>query len=1435
MQTPGWENISFLYRLPSSRTNKDGSYHYPIPKTDRVYVEHLHTSLKACGIDYVRKYAPTEPNAISCYKAKIRYSRDPYPLSTFYLHSDDDERNLVEVSWALAAEMMEKHYGYLTSDVDILSWDDVAKEVAKNKATGACWRDIFRTKRDFLAWPKCKEFLEDYWDALSYDDYPSSFWLDKQKLEVRLLEKCADNNLRGFNCSSVEFVLASNRFCLHWNQKFYEAGAAFQCFSSVGFSRYFRGWHNLVQAHLDYNPCGTFSIDLKKCDASLFNALLWQNFQLRLRAFRKPLSREDYLRLYHLFLDRTNRMTVAELGDIILTYLGVGSGDPNTIIEDTLGFSYMWFYAYIILSFRRGDTPSYAHFKRNIHLSLNGDDCLFTTRPGLEWFNPLSIQSVLTPAGIVLEFETFEPRPANECTYLGCISHMVGGFYLPCPKMERVLGCLIEGSKSDNVLWTMLRLYAVRIDTWGNPEIRKLIMEMIKWYWSNYRSLLVGQVKVPNRAMFITWDQIHSVYKTDDQLLRLYTGMEGELLLTERLPDGGYARNSTTHYIFEGKMNTLVKHLPLEPLQSATPIATWVDSDSFMEQAGTEFVNMSTAATRLVDGLKPDSGLQSSIDHDFQHGSRIGEASNPGPPKTVRESFHDRKWYDPVHIAGHLMGATEDTGDSAFKKYIADPAVGILEKATRPVLKHLRGSGVPMSDRQRFLRDSGLKETWDQAESDLDRVDPIRVEEAENTLQRIQQEFDATKGYPGEGPPKSKKGQSRKGKKSKKKSKKQSIKFAKAVSSIKKTAKKQAKAVVNKLIPNYGVKPRSMKLGAKSNGSKSTEKAFLTEIKLTKSGSTYSLTQYSSLMPQYPVIPISPYIVGSAPFTSGFKTDTQQEADWHEQYRVDRWTLDFETPLGTFMTGQFACWFDPDPSDDNTYDNGDESIMQLIDRHKGRLFFFNQQRSTYHVNASKKWFWCRRSTGSDERLVSPGNIYVTLIDDPAAVYSAAYRALNGTTVSDGTVSLGKLFLSTTFSFKTKILSETQLTGAWYQATQVTGATIDMFQFSVMAPDVGVKPNQIKMSSSNAVFPSTRWWRTTGYTVSDNVSTANSPVVSTAGNGYIMLNYSNQTASSQVVRLSFTSDLSNTDSGENTWYYYFCLTFDGEPQDWSTNGDPGYITGTQTINGCCSSAMSTTIAHLSVDLNIMIPPGLKPAADGTLNGACLAYFMVSPTTQTATPAINYGFMVSSPIVMSRSIFELVQQGPSTELNYKVQAAAHRRLKALRDIEDSKGPVLPLPPKTPVKPPFPIQYEPEELKKQAAFEKEILDRTDTLLDSPVITGIPGDFKLVDKFGDKGYPGQGPILVSSQRFLIWATAARKLDVSVRSVRAQLAEKFNKVEQKDGDMEIASSDYQKTIMWLNSTRNNPDDPGKLGFQKTLLELIEQAEALQPQAPQAF
>jgi len=521
MPTPQW--LQYITRV----------YRVVYPRERRIENHSMRACWEENDWEMPSKYLPSVPNVPAGYKAFWRYDKPEVPIPPY--------ASRMSMAWT------QRHFQQFMGGARVLPMSIVRREMDSTTSCGYPWNLTYQNKDQMYQDPKMEKVIGDY-SALIRENFPCGIlpiWTCSVKgREMRTVEKIKANNLRTFTAAPVEHSAATNELCLDMNDRFYRSAG--KTWSQVGSTKFDGQWH--AMHHRLKKHRNAAALDGKQFDASLLAQLLWDQMWIRFEML-EPQYRtiQNLLAFMNIYDAIISSVVVMDAGDLIRKFLGNPSGSSNTVVDNTMVLFRFMCLAWIILAEKlrkpymqarknvsKGvadpdylgpdsdlDDYGYETFISNVEAALYGDDDTFSVSDFVrEWFTPRSIAEVWTSLGLTTTADNWEYAELETLSFLSQTFVCVAGLWMPSPETEKVLGSLYLGSSVDDIRFHLLRAYALRIESWANPECRMKIEVYINFVHQYYSNQLVGIVRD------IPMSGIRQVWKTDRQIMRLYSGEE---------------------------------------------------------------------------------------------------------------------------------------------------------------------------------------------------------------------------------------------------------------------------------------------------------------------------------------------------------------------------------------------------------------------------------------------------------------------------------------------------------------------------------------------------------------------------------------------------------------------------------------------------------------------------------------------------------------------------------------------------------------------------------------------------------------------------------------------------------------------------------------------------------------------------------------------
>lgn len=229
----------------------------------------------------------------------------------------------------------------------------------------------------------------------------------------------------------------------------------------------------------------------------------------------------------NIFKEIAHSFVICPNGDIFYKTQGNPSGSFLTIVTNTIIHYMLFAYAWCLL---HPEVTSYEEFNHCVVLALCGDDSLYTVADEcVSWFNLETITNVWQTLGILAKVEATGSGPLVERSFLSQKTLLIGRTYLPYPDYDKTISSMIWHSRADeHIRWSYLKACALRLSTYFNLELRDVFDSYIRYLEIRFMPALTSPCANKGGDIF-TWQDVKSVYKTDDELNVLYSMAENRL------------------------------------------------------------------------------------------------------------------------------------------------------------------------------------------------------------------------------------------------------------------------------------------------------------------------------------------------------------------------------------------------------------------------------------------------------------------------------------------------------------------------------------------------------------------------------------------------------------------------------------------------------------------------------------------------------------------------------------------------------------------------------------------------------------------------------------------------------------------------------------------------------------------------------------------
>nr|WIW79817.1 polyprotein [Tobacco vein mottling virus] len=301
-------------------------------------------------------------------------------------------------------------------------------------------------------------------------------WNGSLKAELRPFEKLIENKTRTFTAAPIETLLGGKVCVDDFNNHFYSKHI--QCPWSVGMTKFYGGWNEL----LGKLPDGWVYCDAdgSQFDSSLSPYLI--NAVLRLRLSSMEEWDVGQKMLQNLYTEIVYTPISTPDGTIVKKFKGNNSGQPSTVVDNTLMVVLAMYYALSKLGVDINSQEDVCKF------FANGDDLIIAISPELEHVLD-GFQQHFSDLGLNYDFSS-RTRDKKELWFMSHRALSKDGILIPKLEPERIVS-ILEWDRSAEPHHRLEAICASMIEAWGYTDLLQNIRRFYKWTIEQepYRSL----------------------------------------------------------------------------------------------------------------------------------------------------------------------------------------------------------------------------------------------------------------------------------------------------------------------------------------------------------------------------------------------------------------------------------------------------------------------------------------------------------------------------------------------------------------------------------------------------------------------------------------------------------------------------------------------------------------------------------------------------------------------------------------------------------------------------------------------------------------------------------------------------------------------------------------------------------------------------------
>jgi hypothetical protein len=408
----------------------------------------------------------------------------------------------------------------------VITHEEAVETVDRSKHAG--FPDCYRRTNKGQCIDEDDKELRRFWDQL--EEGTTSVWhMESLKKELRPHEKLDDNKLRTIIMMSIRHIIAHKRLTQDAVEKLHNAGFA-KSRIALGFSPFYGGTQDLFVFLAGKGKWKGFEFDVSKMDSNvnqLVNAELcrldWNNLR------REDRTKENKQRMCRIRDHLMHAPCVYQDGNVFMFNEGNPSGQFLTAVDNSRFALFLQLYAWIRLTMKPtifeeaySSTLALRTWLEHTRAVCMGDDMTGTTDDP-RYTGEAFAQVCFHEFGIILETPSEQDRLAKDLRFLSmgwkydeeynCVFHQLDGNNIVSSMLQGGLGVRDPAT-------TLQRLTSLRLATWGDPEIRLMMEQVISDY------IIAHDEKYGSGDPDTAWERAKATVQTDTDLEFIYTGRQ---------------------------------------------------------------------------------------------------------------------------------------------------------------------------------------------------------------------------------------------------------------------------------------------------------------------------------------------------------------------------------------------------------------------------------------------------------------------------------------------------------------------------------------------------------------------------------------------------------------------------------------------------------------------------------------------------------------------------------------------------------------------------------------------------------------------------------------------------------------------------------------------------------------------------------------------
>nr|QZC92263.1 polyprotein [Areca palm necrotic ringspot virus] len=334
----------------------------------------------------------------------------------------------------------------------------------------------------------------------------AGIWNASLKAELRPKEKVEANKTRVFTAAPLTTLLATKHFVDDFNKQFYSTHL--RANHTVGINKFRRGWEKLFEK---LNRPGYYwgGGDGSRYDSSIepffFDMMVWIRMQ-----FVSDDDKEDFQKaLWHMYREFVYTPIYCVDGKVVVKRLGQPSGQPSTVVDNTIILMVSFVYALIG---KLGKNEAIRVLDNEMfNFVCNGDDNKFTVHPSLVCDNKFDLSEQFNELGLDYKFEDLTRDP-YEHYYMSLrfLKTTEGiGFTL---EDERLIA-ILQWKRGKRYIDVLQSIQAACVESYNRSSIFKVAYTYLRWFLYQYhREIAQEEMEEGGKLRILTETEIHNLH-----------------------------------------------------------------------------------------------------------------------------------------------------------------------------------------------------------------------------------------------------------------------------------------------------------------------------------------------------------------------------------------------------------------------------------------------------------------------------------------------------------------------------------------------------------------------------------------------------------------------------------------------------------------------------------------------------------------------------------------------------------------------------------------------------------------------------------------------------------------------------------------------------------------------------------------------------------